>query len=277
MRVGVFQFAPVFGNVEHNIEKVARALSPMEWGRARGPKCDLLVLPELFNTGYVFIRRSEARRLAEPVPSGKTTRALIALAEKHRLHIVAGIAERAGSRVYNSSVLVGPRGHIGTYRKLHLFYREKLWFEPGNRAPEVYRVGGPPRRDGARVGMMVCFDWIFPEVARSLALAGADLIAHPSDLVLPYCFDAMRTRSLENHIFIATCDRTGRESRGGFSLTFRGMSQITGTRGEILVRLSSREEKLAVVKIDPREARHKRLTPMNDLLGDRNPKGYRLA
>ncbi len=268
MRVGVFQFAPVFGNVDHNIEKVARAL----WPR---PKCDLLVLPELFNTGYVFTRRSEARRLAEPVPSGKTTRALIALAGKHRLHIVAGIAERVGARLYNSSVLVGPNGHIGTYRKLHLFYREKLWFEPGNRAPEVYRVGSG--RDGARVGMMVCFDWIFPEVTRSLALAGADIIAHPSDLVLPYCFEAMRTRSLENHVFIATCDRTGRESRGGFSLKFRWMSQVTGTKGEILVRLSPREEKLAVVKIDPREARRKRLTPMNDLFRDRRPSAYRLS
>ncbi len=268
MRLGVLQFAPVFGNAEHNIEKVARAIR-------RGPRCDLLVLPELFNTGYVFTRRSEARRLAEPVPSGKTTRALIALAEKHRLHIVAGMAERAGTRVYNSSVLVGPRGHIGTYRKLHLFYREKLWFEPGNRAPEVYRLDAA--RDEPRVGMMVCFDWIFPEVTRSLALAGADIIAHPSDLILPYCFDAMRTRSLENHVFTATCDRTGRESRGGYSLTFRGMSQITGTRGEILVRLSPREEELAVVKIDPSEARHKRLTPLNDLLRDRNPKAYRLG
>ncbi len=268
MRVGVFQFAPAFGNVERNIEKVSRALS-------RAPKCDLLVLPELFNTGYVFTRRSEVKQLAEPVPSGKTTRALIALAEKHRFYIVGGIAERAGDRIYNSSVLVGPRGHLGTYRKLHLFYREKLWFEPGNRAPEVYRVGAG--RDGARVGMMVCFDWVFPEVTRSLALAGADIIAHPSDLVLPYCFDAMRTRSLENRVFTATCDRTGRESRGGISLTFRGMSQVTGPKGEILVRLSAKEERLAVVRINPREARRKRLTPMNDLFRDRHPKLYRLG
>jgi predicted amidohydrolase len=264
MRVGVFQFAPVFGNVERNIDKVATALS-----RAR--QCDLLVLPELFNTGYIFTSRSEARRLAEPVPGGRTTQALIALGRKHRLHLVAGIAERAGSRLYNSAVLIGPRGHVGTYRKLHLFFREKLWFDAGTRTPEVYRV------DGARVGMMVCFDWVFPEVTRSLALAGADIIAHPSDLVLPYCFDAMRTRSLENHLFTATCDRTGRESRAGVSLTFRGMSQVTGTRGEILLRLSRTEEKLAVVKIDPREARNKRLTPLNDLLRDRRAKAYRLG
>ncbi|MFY9269218.1 MAG: nitrilase-related carbon-nitrogen hydrolase [Candidatus Manganitrophaceae bacterium] len=230
MKVGFVQIDCRFGEKEKNIQRAAEMIS-------RQP-ADLWVLPELFNTGYQFVSKREAADLAEPVPAGPTTEKLIALAKEHQTHFVAGLAERHGKAIYNASVLVGPKGFISVYRKIHLFYEEKRWFTPGNLPFQVHSIS-PPRlgKVGAgdirvgkvRVGMMICFDWVFPEAARSLALLGADLIAHPSNLVLPYCPDAMPTRCIENRIFSVTANRVGVESRGRGAgeketLTFIGQS-----------------------------------------------------
>ena len=114
------------------------------------------------------------------------------------LHVVVGLAERAQDHLYNSAVLIGPNGYIGTYRKIHLFFEETLWFTPGNTGFQVWDIGQ------AKVGLLVCFDWFYPEAARTLALQGADILCHPSNLVLPHCPDAMVTRCLENHVFAIT-------------------------------------------------------------------------
>ena len=118
----------------------------------------------MFATGYQFLDADEARDLAEPVPSGKMTQALIACAAEKKCFIVAGLPELDGDSVYNSSVLVGPNGFLARYRKIHLFYEEKLHFSPGDRPFPVVDIGI------AKIGMMVCFDHLFPESARSLAL-----------------------------------------------------------------------------------------------------------
>jgi predicted amidohydrolase len=117
---------------------------------------------------------------------------------------------------------------------------------------------------------MVCFDWFFPEAARTLALKGADLIAHPANLVLPYCPEAMRTRCLENRVFAVTCNRVGRE-RG---LRYIGQSQIVDPWGKILSRASGTLEASAAVSVDLRLARSKRLNAANDLFSDRRPAVY---
>ncbi|MDI6817131.1 MAG: nitrilase-related carbon-nitrogen hydrolase, partial [Actinomycetota bacterium] len=117
--------------------------------------------------------------------------------------------------------------------------------------------------------------WIFPESARTLALMGTDIICHPSNLVLPYCPDAMVYRCLENRVFAITCNRTGLEERGGKErLTFIGKSEIVSPKGEILERASETEDALIVVDIDPRQARDKQLNRYNNLLGDRRPEMY---
>jgi len=182
MRVGFFQFAPVFGEVKKNLEYTIDRLSDVEAG--------LIVLPELFTSGYQFISKQEAFELAEEIPDGPATSRLVELARDKKMIIVAGLPERKGKRCYNSSVLIGPKGFIAVYRKTHLFQEEKLWFSSGDTGFRVYRIGG------VGIGMMVCFDWFFPESVRSLALAGADIICHPSNLVLPYCPDAMVIRCL---------------------------------------------------------------------------------
>lgn len=244
---------------------------------------DLYVLPELFATGYQFSSRAEVARLAEPVPAGRTCRTLIAFARRHRCAIVAGLPERAGRRVYNSAVVIGPRGYLGRYRKLHLFGEETRWFAPGNMAGNTWSIGpfgGSGGSGGSgesiTIGVMVCFDWFFPETARSLALQGADLICHPANLVLPYCPEAMRTRSIENRLFTATANRVGTEARGGRApLTYIGRSQITDPRGRLRFRAAATGEAIGVVRIDPRPARDKRLNSYNDLWEARKPSAYR--
>jgi len=261
MRVGYFQFAPVFGDVTRNLARMSQRLSTVE--------CDLMVLPELFNTGYQFVSVDEVRALAEEIPGGPTTEQLLKLAAERRMHLVAGLAERAGNRLYNSAVLVGPAGLIGVYRKTHLFFEENLFFSPGDTGFPVFDIGP------ARVGLMVCFDWFYPESARTLALKGADVIAHPSNLVLPHCPDSMVTRCLENRVFAVTCNRTGWEERGGKKrLTYIGNSEVVTPTGEVLRRAKSDQETLAVVEIDPLEARNKKINPYNDLLAGRRPDLY---
>ena len=261
MRVGYFQFDPVFGEVKRNLDVVSERLAHVE--------CDLLVLPELFNTGYQFVSREEAVALGEDIPGGATTSRLLELAAARRMHVVAGLAERVGSTVYNSAALIGPSGLIGVYRKTHLFSEETLWFTPGDTGFPVYDIGP------ARIGLMICFDWFYPESARTLALKGADIIAHPSNLVLPHCPDAMVTRCLENRVFAVTCNRIGSEERAGKKrLTYIGNSEVVNPAGNILRRAAGNQVDLSVVEIDPSEAREKRITPFNDLLAARRPEHY---
>ncbi|MFZ1504985.1 MAG: nitrilase-related carbon-nitrogen hydrolase [Nitrospira sp.] len=230
---------------------------------------DLIVLPELFATGYQFVSQEEVFQLAEPVPDGATTKRLADMAARRGMTIVAGLPELDGRRCFNSAVVVGPNGFIGCYRKTHLFFEETLWFTPGDSGFQVWDIGM------AKVGVMICFDWYYPESARTLALQGAEIIAHPSNLVLPHCPDSMVTRCLENRVFSVTANRIGSEARGGKErLTFIGMSEVVGPRGRILHRAPRETEDLTIVEIDPAEARIKALNDYNDLLRDRRPALY---
>jgi predicted amidohydrolase len=179
------------------------------------------------------------------------------------------MAEKDGKRVYNSAVVTGPEGLVGTYRKVHLFAEEKLHFDLGDNGFQVFDLGP------CRIGVMVCFDWLFPESARVLALLGADVICHPANLVLPLCQQAMTTRSLENGVFSATANRIGTEERGGKKpLTFTGRSQILDPMGQTLARLGENDTGVAVVSIDPAQARDKKITEQNDRIADRRPEHY---
>jgi len=125
--------------------------------------------------------------------------------------------------------------------------------------------------------MMICFDHLFPESARSLALLGADVICHPANLVMPDLAQrTMAVRALENGVFTATANRVGEESRTDETLVYTGQSQIVGPDGEILARLSSDRAEVAVVEIDIERARKKRITEHNDKLADRHPEHYTL-
>ena len=262
MRVGFFQFAPLFGEVEDNLDKIVATLDQAD--------ADLIVLPELCASGYQFVSQQEVMTLSESVPNGPTTQRLIDLAKRRRITIVAGHPERAGPACYNSAVVVGPTGFIGCYRKTHLFFEETLFFTPGDTGFQVWDIGS------AKIGVMICFDWYYPEAARTLALKGAEIICHPSNLILPNCPDSMPVRCLENRVFAITCNRTGDEARGGKDqLTFIGNSEVVAPKGAILHRATRDQEELYLVEIDPADARNKALTRYNDLLRDRRESLYR--
>ena len=128
-----------------------------------------------------------------------------------------------------------------------------------------------------RLGVMVCFDWYFPEAARSLALGGADVVAHPSNLVRKDCPRSMPIRALENHVFTATANRIGEESNGQETLTFVGQSLICDPGGEVLAQAGRDETAWVVAEVDPTDARDRQITAHNHLLHDRRPEAYRSA
>lgn len=261
MKVSFAQNYPEFGNIQANLDRAEKMLA--------GKAADLIVLPELFSTGYRFKNMDEARRYAELVPGGVTTNFLCRLAKSLNTFIIAGLVEIENDRVYNSSVVTGPKGFIGRYRKIHLFDTEKACFHAGTDAPPVFDL------NGAKVGVMICFDWRFPETARSLALKGAEIIAHPSNLVLPHCPQAMITRCLENRIYVVTADRVGDENRvANETLHFIGQSQVVDPDGNVLIRASETDEEVQIVDIDLNKARAKFLNAKNDIFKDRRPDLY---
>jgi predicted amidohydrolase len=260
MTIAVVQMNPDFGRIRENIR---RAISLMESTRA-----ELYVLPELFNAGYNFGSRDEVAAVAEKADDGPTSAEMQAFAHDHRCSVVYGFVELSNGSLYNSAALVSPSGFEGLYRKVHLFDRENLFFEKGNLGFPIFRL------PSITIGMMICFDWIFPESARTLAAKGAQLIAHPSNLVLPHCPEAMVTRCLENRVFAATADRIGAEDRHGHRLAYIGKSEIVSPHGNILVRLSGDKEEVGVVDVDPTLADEKRINEFNDVLRDRRTEFY---
>jgi predicted amidohydrolase len=255
------QYEVAFGNWSLNAATVRRLL-------VDAPEFDLLVLPELAFSGYDFRDRDELQSLAERFHDGPTAELLRELAHKRNAVIVAGYAERANEGCYNSAMTVCPDGATHNYRKIHLFNREQDVFLPGDAPPAV--VDTP----AGRIGMMICFDWFFPETARCLALAGAQIIAHPSNLVLPWCQRAMFARSLENGVFTITANRIGTEARTDRTLTFTGSSQILNTKGETLARAPTDREAMEIATLDPTQADNKSIAGRNDLFGDRRVEFY---
>lgn len=259
MRAGYLQFAPVLGHPAANLTTIERLL-PAAGG------ADLLVLPELSNSGYRFENRQQALSLAESIDNSRFLDRIMALCVSRQLHMVVGFNELDGDRLFNTAVMVGPDGVVGKYRKLHLFWDEKEIFEPGNLGLPVFEIAG------AKIGLLICFDWVFPEVWRSLALDGAELICHPSNLVLPgLCQRSIPTHAVCNRLFILTANRYGTER----DLTFTGRSIVVDPKGNVLHEAPPDQDHCFVANFDPALARDKWITPRNHALDDRRPEHYR--
>ncbi|NIV12682.1 MAG: acyltransferase [Aliifodinibius sp.] len=260
LRIGYFQFHPLFGQIGKNVKKVIEALRQVE--------ADIMVIPELPFTGYYFQSRDEVKSWAEDPQQSTTVDSLVSLCKDRDFYLVTGFAEKHQDKYFNSALLLGPEGLIHTYRKLHLFNEEKHWFDPGDTPLQVDEIRG------AKIGIMVCFDWIFPEVTRILTVQGADIIVHPSNLVLAYCQQTMLSRSIENLIYILTANRFGSDKRPQGELRFTGQSQIVAPKGELLHRSPSQKEDLFVTEIDVELARNKNMTQLNQIIEDRRPEYY---
>jgi N-carbamoylputrescine amidase len=268
--VASVQMEPHVGDTAAN---VARSVQLIEQAAARGAA--IVVLPELANSGYVFASRAEAFALAEPVPHGPSTQAWAEVARRCNVHVVAGIAEREEDRLYNAAAVLGPRGWLGTYRKLHLWGDEHLFFEPGNKGLPVFHT------ELGRLGVLICYDGWFPETYRLLAMQGVDIVCMPTNWVpmpqQPADRPAMATTlamagAHSNALNIVCANRTGTE-RGQ---PFVGQSLIVGAQGWPLAGPASRDgEEILYARIDlkaSRQASH--LNVFNDVLRDRRDDIY---
>jgi predicted amidohydrolase len=260
MKVGFMQFSPVFADPDRNVELIREMLGRTE-------PLDILVLPELALTGYTFKDYKEAYAYSEEI-GGPLTSELISIASEYNVTMALGFLEREKKKLYNSSVLLSGEGVRGLYRKVHLFYREKEIFLEGNKGFPVFEI------NGIKIGLLVCFDWIFPEAMRTLALKGALIILHSTNLILPYYQDAARTRAIENRVFIVLANRTGVEEREGMRNNFTGGSEVIAPSGEIVLKVSKNQEGIFSVSINPGDARDKKVTELNDIFKDRREKFY---
>lgn len=263
--VACIQMEPLVGGKREN---VARSVHYIEEAAKNG--ASLVVLPELANTGYVFADREEAFALAEDLPGGETARAWADAAYRLGVYVVAGIAERDGERLYNSAIFMGPSGFVGVYRKLHLWDRENLFFEPGNRGVPVFDTSL------GRISIAICYDGWFPEVYRLAAAQGADVVCVPTNWVpmpwQPADRPAMATilttaAAHSNGLMIACANRVGLE-RGQ---PFIGQSLIVGGDGWPLAGPASADcEEILYAAIDlPRIRSARTLNTFNHLLRDR--------
>jgi predicted amidohydrolase len=263
------QLAPVFGDVDANRARAAEAVESAAQAGA-----DLVVLPELCTTGYAFADESEARELAEPA-DGPTLAEWRALAAGHRVVIVGGFCEldtKGATR--NSALIVDPDGSSRVYRKTHLWDREQLTFVAGTEPPPVIDTSA------GRVGVAICYDAFFPEVMRSLALAGAAVIAVPMNSPIvdaptePLAVEVVLALAAAhvNRVFVAQADRAGTE-RG---IRWANASVICDPDGLLLAGPVTGPALLSAA-CDLERARDKALGARNDVLADRRPHLYAIT
>lgn len=232
----------------------------------------LIVFPECALTGYCFESLEEARPHGQSIP-GPATDAFVAVCQEKNIYAMFGMLEDSEEGFFNASVLVGPEGVVGNYRKVHLpFLGIDRFTTPGNQPFGVYDIGG------LRVGMIICYDGSFPESTRVMALAGADLVALPTnwppgaERMAAY---ASNTRAMENNIYFMAVDRVG-EERG---FRFIGCSRLCDPVGATVDDAPHTEPQILRGAIDVRRARNKRIVRVPgkhviDRVNDRRPDMY---
>ena len=267
LKIAGVQMDVAFADVKQNLRRV---LEKMEQTAAEGAR--LVVFPECALTGYCFDSLEEARELAEPIP-GPSIEQITAACRKLDQHVVFGLLESDGERLFNACVLVGPDGLVGSYRKVHLpFLGVDRFTTPGDRPFAVHEVRG------LRVGMNICYDGAFPEAARVMALDGADLIVLPTNWppgAESFADYAINTRAMENAVYYLAANRIGSER--GFR--FIGRSKIAGTNGETMAEAAHEDEAVLYAEIDAARSRNKHLVRVPgkheiDRFKDRRPEMY---
>jgi predicted amidohydrolase len=265
VRVAVAQLEPKLGEKERNLEAI---LARLEEAAAAG--AELLVLPECAIPGYMWDSVEEALPFAEEIP-GPSTETLEEACRSLGLHAVCGLIERVGDVIHNAAVLVGPDGLVGTYRKTHLPF---LGVDRFVVAGDELAVHETPI---GRIGIEICYDLRFPEATRTLALRGADLIAHPTNFPMAARVQTELitvARAAENRVFLLTANRVGKERWAEFC----GWSQIVDPYGRRLAEADGTEETLLAADVDVEQARDKDYVIPGDyelyLFGDRRPELY---
>ena len=267
VKIAAVQMDPVIGENKKNLDRI---LSETKKAAANGAR--LVAFPECALTGYVFPSRDEARPYMETVP-GPSTNAMAACCADLGVHIVVGMLEKDGAGCFNVAVLVGPKGLVGKYRKIHLpFLGIDRYLDRGDRPFEVYKT------PIGNIGMHICYDCNFPENARVMALMGADILVLPTNWpqgrgkVPKY---VVNTRAYENKVHFVAVDRVGHE-RG---TSFIGTSKIVDAMGDTVVQASTDKEETIYAEVNLADARQKKLIfkpgefEMN-FIADRRPEMY---
>lgn len=267
VKVAGVQCDPKLGDLAANLDVI---LAKTREAASQGAK--LVVFPECALSGYGFPDRATALKHAQPIP-GPATEAVGQRCRELGVHVVFGLLEADGSRLFNACVLVGPGGVVGSYRKIHLpFLGVDAFADPGDRPLEVFDIGP------IKVGMHICYDGAFPETGRVLALLGADLLILPTNWPTHSECAAehmVPCRAFESVVYMMAVNRVGEES--GFR--FIGHSSVANPQGKVLAATSPDREEIFYADIDPAIARQKLIVRVPgkhqvDRIGDRRPGFY---
>jgi len=229
------------GDKEYNLDLMEKNIR-----QAKERGANLVIFPELSLTGYVI--RDILYELAEPIP-GPSIRYLEEITEKENVHVVLGTleqSEKARAVLYNTAVLIGPKGFIGKYRKMHIpfhsVFEEKRYFRPGYQAPTF-------DTDIGKLGLIICYDLFFPETTRLLRLGGSQFIIciSASPVIRRKFFEVLTSaRAIENTVFLAYVNLVGLEN----GLQFWGGSRIIAPNGDVILQAKYDEEDLVVGRVD---------------------------
>ena len=262
--IALAQIASRVADKEYNIKLMEKKIK-----EASQKDADLIVFPELALTGYLC--RDLVYELAEPLSEGLSFQRIAKIAKRESVHVAFGMIERSekvSAVIYNTSVLVGPSGFVGKYRKMHLpthsVFEEKRYFRPGYETPVFKTSLG-------KVGMIICYDVYFPELTRILKLKGAQLIicisASPS--TRRGFFEVLTmARAMENTVFLAFTNLVGIED----GLQFWGGSRLVAPSGNVIAQAKYDEEDLILAKIN--YADMKRIEAFVPTLRDLRPEFY---
>lgn len=268
--VACIQMEPTIGQKKANL---ARSIKLIEAVHAKG--ASLIVLPELCNTGYVFESREEAFALAETLEQGETVAEWLALSARLGVVLVAGFAEREGDRLYNSAAILRPGHAPACYRKIHLWGEEQLFFEHGNLGTPIFET------PFGRIACAICYDIWFPEIFRSAALGGADVLCVSTNWVpmpkqradFPVMANTLAMAGAHcNGLFVMAADRVGIEREQ----PFLGNSLIVDNFGwPVAGPASGTHEESLIARVNLSDARrHRQLNGFNHVLRDRRPEAY---
>jgi predicted amidohydrolase len=268
VKIAVVQMQPEFGQLAENQARVIQDIREAVQNQAR-----LIVFPECVLSGYMFASRDEALAFAQPVP-GLAIEAVTAQCRESGVYAIFGLLEKDRDKLFNSSILVGPEGIIGKYRKCHLPYLGVDRFVNAGDTPlPVFPTGI------GNIGMLICYDIVFPESVRVMALKGADILALPANFpqgrgekVINHVATA---RALENRVHVIVANRVGREREASFA----GLSKIADVTGETLALANQDQAEIIYAELDIEAARQKHLTIVPgqyelDYWKDRRPELY---
>lgn len=263
MLIATIQFAPEFAKVDVNVAFIERTIAATD--------ADVIVFPELATCGYLFLSREEVSAVALNMLDPAMQRISDTAVKNNRV-VICGFAESDGTGLFNSALIAGPGIKPHAYRKTHLFYKETQCFDEGNTGFSVVNI----EHLDCKLGVMICYDWRFPESARTLALKGADVIACPSNLVTHLWRMTMPVRALENKVYLAVANRYGLEQNGQEIVSFNGQSAIYDYEGKILQSAEAHGQSILIAEIDPQKTRDKMFNSINDIFRDRRPERYNL-